>query len=613
PYWVFLAFSFLLLSSTLYAQEETETPQDSTQTGVALGRIELQDPESISSKYTYDPITDNYIYTQKVGEYDINYPVILSPDQYQELILKEQMNAYFKDKMNAISGREGSEETRRNLLPNFYVNSDFFETIFGGNTIEVIPQGSVAMDLGVRFQKNDNPALSPRNRSNISFDFDQRISLSLMGKVGERLSINANYDTEATFDFQNLIKLEYTPDEDNIIQNIEVGNVSMPINSSLISGAQSLFGIKTALQFGRTTITGVYSEQRSQSRSVVAQGGGTINDFEIMALDYDEDRHFFLSHFFRDQYDSALENYPYIRSQVQITRIEVWVTNRTQRTQTVRNLVALQDLGEPEPENTRINDQAPAGFYNSGNSLPSNQSNDFNPLGIDSGNSVLTPAVRDIATVQQGFNFSNGYPVNQGYDYSILENARKLEPNREYTLNTQLGYISLNQRLSNDEVLAVAYQYTYQGAVYQVGEFANDGVNATEFEESNGVITQVNPQALVVKMLKSNITEVKDPIWDLMMKNFYATSAFQLSQEEFKLNILYTDPSPVNYITPVDEANWPAGLEEKILLNVFNFDRLNTYNDPQNGGDGYFDFLPGITVDTQNGIIKFTKVEPFGE
>lgn len=612
PYWVMLAFSLLLCSKSLYAQEEADTVQDSTQTGVSLGRIELRNPESISSKYTYDPITDSYIYTQQVGEYDIAYPVILTSDQYQKLILKEQMRDYFKNKVDAISGREGSEESQQNLLPNFYVNSDFFETIFGGNTIEIIPQGSVAMDLGVRFQKNDNPALSPRNRSNISFDFDQRISLSLMGKVGSRLSVNANYDTEATFDFQNLIKLEYTPDEDAIIQKIEVGNVSMPINSSLISGAQSLFGVKTELQFGRTTITGVYSEQRSQSRSVIAQGGGTINEFEILALDYDEDRHFFLSHFFRDQYDTALENYPYIRSQVQITRIEVWVTNRSQRTQNVRNLVAIQDLGEPEAENTRINENAPGGFFTAGNSLPRNQANAFNPFEIGSGNSALTPAIRDIATVRQGFNVS-GYIPNQGYDYSVLENARKLEPNREYTLDTQLGYISLNQRLSNDEVLAVAYQYTYQGQVYQVGEFANDGINATEYEENNGVVTQVNPQALVVKMLKSNITLVNDPVWDLMMKNFYATTAFQLSQEDFKLNILYTDPSPINYISPVNDVGWPAGLEEKILLNVFNFDRLNTYNDPQNGGDGYFDFLPGITVDTQNGIIKFTKVEPFGE
>ena len=138
------------------------------------------------------------------------------------------------------------------------------------------------MDLGVLFTKQDNPSFSPRNRSNFTFDFDQRISLSLLGKVGTRLQVTANYDTQSTFDFQNLVKLEYTPTEDDIIQKIEVGNVSMPLNSSLITGAQSLFGVKTQLQFGKTTITGVFSEQKSDTRSVVAQGGGTLEEFDFL-------------------------------------------------------------------------------------------------------------------------------------------------------------------------------------------------------------------------------------------------------------------------------------------------------------------------------------------
>lgn len=609
----FLFFIFLVAAQPALAQEEEE--QDTTQTGYSLGRIELKGPESVSAKYTYDPVLDRYFYTETIGDFDINYPLILTPQQFQQQVQKEQMKAYFKEKLDAISGiKEGTEEARKNLLPSFYVNSNFFETIFGGNTIEVIPQGSVAMDLGVRIQKNDNPALSPRNRTNTSFDFNQRISLSLLGKIGTRLSINANYDTESTFDFQNLVKLEYTPTEDDILQKVEVGNIALPLNSSLITGAQSLFGVKTELQFGRTRVTGVFSEQRSQSRSVTSQGGGTINDFEILALDYDEDRHFFLSHFFRDQYDQALENYPFIRSQVQITRIEVWVTNRSQRTENVRNVVAIQDLGEPVPENTKINTSAPPGFFNSVNTLPQNAANDYNPLEIGNpANSVLTPAIRDIATIQQGFGSLSGF-VQQGADYAFLENARKLQQGTDFEMDTQLGYISLSQRLSNDEVLAVAYQYTFQGQVFQVGEFANDGVNSSEITtDPGGNVTGVNPQALVVKMLKSNITRVQDPIWDLMMKNIYSTGAFQLSQEDFRLNILYTDPSPVNYISPVDVATWPVGLNERILLDVFNFDRLNIYNDPQNGGDGFFDFLPGITVDTQNGRIIFTKVEPFGE
>jgi cell surface protein SprA len=596
------------------AQETTEKETDSVQKGIALGKIQLKDPKSIVAKYTYDPKLDRYIYSESIGDFDISYPIILTSKEYQALVRKENMNSYFKDKIDAYSGKkEGSEEARKNLLPNFYVNNNFFESVFGGNTIEVIPQGSVAMDLGIIWQKNDNPALSPRNRQNLVFDFDQQIRLSMLGKIGERLQVNANYDTEATFDFQNIVKLEYTPTEDDIIQKIEVGNVNMPLNSSLIQGAQSLFGVKTQLQFGRTRVTAVFSDQQSQNNTVVAQGGGTINDFSITALDYEEDKHFFLSQYFRDNYDEALVSYPYRNTMVQITRIEVWVTNRSQQTLNVRNVVAIQDLGESISEKTRIGrlNGAPSGFFNSSSAgdLPRNGSNDFDPNLIDNGG-ALTSQIRDIATVQSGFNVP-GFQINEGFDYAILENARKLEEVRDFQFDQQLGYISLNQRLSNDEVLAVAYQYTYRGQVYQVGEFANGGIEATTV--AGGVNPIVNNNTLILKLLKSNITNVSDPIWDLMMKNIYATGAFRLSQDDFRMNILYSDPTPRNYMTKVNDIGWPANLEERILLDVFNLDRLNIYNDIQPGGDGFFDFIPGITVDTQNGRIIFTKVEPFGE
>jgi cell surface protein SprA len=609
----------MFLSTTLLRGQDLEQETDTVKTGFELGRLQLENPKSIVSRYTYDPELDRYIYSESVGDYDISYPIILSPEEYFKLLRQEGIKSYFKDKIDAVSGRkEGSEEARKNLLPNFYVNNNFFESIFGGNTIEVVPQGSVAMDLGIIWQKNDNPALSPRNRSNLAFDFDQRISLSMLGKIGERLEVSAQYDTEATFDFQNLIKLDYTPTEDDIIRKIEIGNVNMPLTSSLITGAQSLFGVKTELQFGKTTVTAVFSEQRSQNNTVVAQGGGTLNTFELTALDYDEDRHFFLGQFFRDQYDQALEDYPYIRSQVQITRLEVWVTNRNQQTLNARNVVAIQDLGEALSDQTRIglSGGAPSGFFNVNGSfpnLPRNGANDFDPNQIGIGG-VLTSAIRDIATVDAGFQIPSGYRASQGFDYAILENARKLDPGRDYSYNSQLGYISLNQRLSNDEVLAVAYQYTYNGQVFQVGEFANGGLDATTV--SPGAQVQITNNALVLKLLKSNITNVSDPIWDLMMKNIYATGAYQLSPEDFKFNILYSDPTPRNYITPVDpNSGWPNSpkpLQERILLDVFNLDRLNAYNDVQPGGDGFFDFVPGLTVNTQNGLIIFTKVEPFG-
>ncbi len=591
----------------IVAQEANEQEVDSVKTGYTLGSLRMNNPNSIVSKYTYDPTLDSYIYTETVGEFDISYPIILTPAQYQELVRKENMKSYFKDKMDAYTGKkEGSEEARKNLLPNFYVNNSFFESIFGGNTIEVIPQGSVAMDLGVIWQKNDNPSLSPRNRTNLSFDFDQRISLSLLGKIGEKLEVNANYDTEATFDFQNIVKLEYTPNEDDILQKIEVGNVSMPLNSSLIQGSQSLFGVKTELKFGKTTVTAVYSNQQSQTTSVVAEGGSAVNDFSLSALDYDDDKHFFLSQYFRDNYDDALENYPYINSNVQITAIEVWVTNKIQETDNVRNIVAIQDLGESQSEKTRIGQMNgdPSGFFNvsSAGELPRNDANDYSPDLIGSGG-VLTSQIRDISTVEAGFSVS-GYQVNQGFDYSILENARKLTSGTDYEYDDQLGYISLSQQLSSDEVLAVAFQYTYKGQVYQVGEFANQVSSSSTTSTSN---------TLVLKLLKSSITTVSDPIWDLMMKNIYSTGAYSMSQDDFTFNILYSDPTSRNYITKVNDTGWPTGLEERILLEVFNFDRLNTYNDVQTGGDGFFDFYEGITVDATRGRIIFTKVEPFGE
>ncbi|MFK7834244.1 MAG: cell surface protein SprA [Winogradskyella sp.] len=612
----------MLIGGLVSAQEtEPETEQDSTSTSFALGKLNMPNPNSIVSKYTYDPILDRYIYTEKIGNFNINYPLILTPDEFQKLVLQEKLKAYYKKMADAQAGqKEGSEEDQRNLLPEFYVNSGLFESIFGGNTINVVPQGSVEVDLGVLFSRQDNPAFSPRNRTNFTFDFDQRISLSLLGKVGTRLQVTANYDTEATFDFQQIVKLEYTPTEDDIIRKIEVGNVNMPLNSSLITGAQSLFGVKTELQFGKTRVTAVFSEQQSQSKSVVAEGGGTVEEFEFFARDYDENRHFFLAQYFRETYDKALLQYPFIDNQgLQITRAEVWVTNRNNQTENVRNIVAFQDLGESTIENIGL-DPFPANFVNSPNAKPNNKNNNFDPNNIGGPGSLLTEAVRNITNIEGGVLVN----VNEGFDYGKLESARKLTEGQEYVLNTQLGYISLNQRLLNDEVLAVAFQYTIGGQVFQVGEFANDGVDATVVGENNAGNQVIDNQSLVLKMLKSAVTAVEQPIWGLMMKNIYDTGAFQLSQEDFRLNIFYTEASPLNFITPVEGTTFPTfdnntttpdddtDIRETALIRLFHLDRLNFNNDPQEGGDGFFDYAEGVTVLSQNGKIIFTKAEPFG-
>ena len=618
-------FLLVLFCGVVSQAQVEQAAQDTVKTGFSIGKLQLKNPQSILSAYTYDPVTDRYVYTNSVDGFSINYPIILTPKEYESLVLKESMRDYFKKKVDAIDGKkEGSELAKRDLLPRYYIKSGLFESIFGSNTIDVKPTGSVEMDLGMRYTKQDNPSFSPRNRSNLSFDFDQRISMSLMGKVGTRLNVNANYDTQSTFAFQNLIKLDYAPTEDDIIQKIEVGNVSMPLNSSLIRGAQSLFGVKTQLQFGKTTITGVFSEQKSQTKSLIAQGGGTIENFEMFALDYDSDRHFFLSQYFRNRYDKSLTNYPFIDSRVQISRIEIWVTNKQNRVtatnNNLRNIIALQDLGEGQlsglPDNEVVVLDPSTGIFNNPLDSPTdNSNNDYDPAQILTGTGLLNPNIREIVTSNSGFNTT----VSEGQDYSKLENARKLNPN-EYAFNPQLGYISLQQRLANDEVLAVAYQYTIGDKVYQVGEFGNDGVDATVVTGNSPSNQAIISQSLVLKMLKSNLTNVKNPVWNLMMKNIYQIQGgYQLKQEDFRFNILYTDPSPLNYITEVPGSPFPANptkeneVSETPLLKVFNLDKLNYNNDPQTGGDGFFDFMPGLTIDAQNGRIIFTTKEPFGE
>ena len=428
-----LALLLMLFSFSLQAQVD-EQEKDSIKTGVDLGKLNMPNPVSVLDKYTYDSVSDRYIYTSSVDGFNINYPMILTPKQYQELVLREKMRQYYQEKSAAIDGKKaGSEAAKKDLLPTYYVNSKFFEAIFGSNTIDVKPTGSVELDLGVRFTKQDNPSFSPRNRKTTSFDFDQRISVGLQGKVGTRLNVNINYDTQSTFAFQNLIKLEYAPtlsgNEDSIIKKLEVGNVSFPLSNSLVRGAQSLFGVKAELQFGKTTFTGVFSEQKSQTKSVTAQGGGTLQDFEIFALDYDADRHYFLSQYFRNNYDKALKTFPYVNSRVQINRIEVWITNKQNRVNStennLRNVVALQDLGEAPlssvlpQETVHIDLGSNPTFYNVSINTPTNNANNkYDPNNI--GSNFLNSSIRDVSLAANGFNVVGG--ASEGIDFAKLEN-----------------------------------------------------------------------------------------------------------------------------------------------------------------------------------------------
>ena len=540
---------------------------------------DLATPKNIETVAEYDPATGCYIVRTRVGEHDIATPFMLNEQQYNNWQLRRSMQEYYKQR-NLELVQEKTEKQPFNVLDmNFALGP--LEKIFGPGGVQLKTQGSVQVSMGIKSNKTDNPSLSLTSRRKTYFDFDQKIQATIGASVGDRLKFNMTYNTDATFDFDSKnLKLSYEGKEDDIVKNIEAGNVQMTTGSSLIRGSTALFGIKTKLQFGKLTATALVSQQNSESKSVSSKGGSQTTKFQINADEYDQNRHFFLAQWFRDHYDEFASKVPFVSSGVNITRLEVWITNKNSRFEQSRNIVAFMDLAESQhlANSHWTGDPALANPANASNNLLATIKADY-------------PQARNIATVTQALEPLQAYGIEGGRDYEKVESARLLSTN-EYTYNPTLGYISVKSALNADEVLAVAFEYTYRGQVYQVGEFSSD-------------IAQTD-QSLYVKMLKSTTVQPRLPMWRLMMKNVYNLGGYQISQNKFRLNIKYlsdTTGTMINYL-PV------AGIADKSLLQVMNLDRLDS--NQESNVDGFFDFVDGYTIIPATGKVIFPVAEPFG-
>jgi cell surface protein SprA len=530
----------------------------------------LKLPSNIKSSVIFNTETQQYEFSENVGKITFRPTSDVSLDEYRQYDMQHAVREYWRQKASSKTAGQG-------FKPKINVGGEAFDKIFGSNTINITPQGSAELIFGYNLSRVDNPQLSEKLRKTPSFNFDEKIQMNVKGSIGEKLTLGVSYNTEATFDFENKTKLGFQGQEDDIIKKVEAGNVSLPLTGSLITGSQSLFGLKTEMQFGKLTVTTILSQQKGETQVIETKGGAQLSEFNISADSYEANKHFFISHYFRDNYDKALSTLPVISSAINITSIEVWVTNKSNTLDNVRNVVAFTDLGEIDKN--VINPSFTVTFgsefpYNGGNTLYGS----FNTVG----------SIRDISQVS---NYLGTFPkFYLGQDYEKIENARKLT-DREYTFNAKLGYISLNTPLNADEILAVAYQYTANGSTYQVGEFSTD-VSA--------------PKTLILKLLKGTNLTPRVRNWALMMKNIYSIGAYQLSNQDFQFNVLYQDDktgNSVNYLTDGDIKN-------QILLKVLNLDRVNAQMDPT--PDGLFDFIEGITINSANGRVIFPVLEPFG-
>lgn len=587
-----LSLFAILLGSFVFAQDTTliypiTNPIDPTQNNPQS--FDLGDPTGVNQSIVYDPVTGKYIFRETIGKNGIDFrnPSMMTFEEYLEYERQKSLSDNWKDKI---------EEQTKEGQPLEYpikINSKAFENFFGSDQITIRPQGSVELTFGVNSSRYDNPVLPVKQRRITRFDFQQQIQLNLVGQIGTKFKIGASYNTQAAFDFDNVSKLEYTGNEDQIVQKIALGNVTMPLPTSLIQGSQTLFGAYTQLKFGRATVDLIAASSKGKRQEINIEGKAQVQPFQLSADNYEVNRHYFLNLYHRDHYDEAMATAPIVSSTINITRIEVWLTNRTNNTENTRNILAFADMGEAKTENIQGN---PGNL--AATDIPQNGANGLYEWAA---NQPLIRGFNNSVSLLSTTPASPG-PFQQAVHYEKVENARKLTE-QEFSYNAQLGYISLNIPLNNDEVLGVSYEYTYRGQTYQVGELSTDGV--------------AGQNALLVKLLKPTITNPKNKVWDLMMKNVYAIGAYQVDQKGFRLNLLYNNPE-----TSLNVPFFPYdGLDKEQLVTLLEMDRINLNQQPFN--DGVFDFVPityngnraenGGTINTRNGRVYFTTVEPFGK
>ena len=556
--------------SLLHTRWQIQRTQPYSLSDLYQSPLDLKRPDNLQYQVVYNDTIDRYIIGNRMGSTWLSAPIMLTPKEYLAWTEQQQRNSYFRKQNDEIFQAKGKEKFD---FSDMHFDLGPAEKIFGPGGIRVKTQGSAELKFGINKKNIDNPSLPIRNRKTTMMDFDEKINLNVNGKVGDKVNMNLNYNTDATFDFdaQNM-KLKYDGKEDEIIKLVEAGNVSFPSNSSLIKGASSLFGVRTDMQFGKLKLQMVASQKKSSSKSVSTRGGVQLTPFELNVADYEENRHFFLSQYFRNHYDAWMQKLPNLTTGITINRVEVWVTNKTGNTTNTRNIVALTDLGE----NQKLSNP----MWAASGQVPSNQANtEYAAM-----NSQYV-AARDI---DQAATTLDGGGLVGGADYEKLESARLLNSS-EYTVNTALGYISLKTSLQTDQVLAVAYEYTSGGVTYQVGEFASD-LSDTK-------------QALFVKSLKNTSNNPRQGNWGLMMKNVYYLAS-TVEKEKFRLDVKYQSDTTGVYLSYIPEQQ----VKEQPIIRVLGADRLDNNNKAHS--NGYFDYVEGYTI--SNGRVFIPKVEPFG-
>ena len=533
---------------------------------------------------------------ERVNERDVRVARRFDRPTYRRLRERAERRLTFQDlaaERERLRAREGASGVGLNIAVPGGQQSPF-TTIFGRPEVDLRVTGQADVRAGFDYRQSDQQAARTGQASQVDPDFRQELRLGVTGTIGDKMQVDVNWDTERDFDYQNQLRLRYTGYDDEILQSVEAGNVFLDTPSSLIRGGQSLFGIKSELQFGGLRLTTVASQQEGQSNSLSVSGGAELTTFELRPTDYDDGTHFFLSYYHRNRWEDAHsrpENGLILFDGFErITDIEVWKleTRRQNEDDPGRQVVAMADLGESDELLALANQFTTP-------ELPERARDQYT---YGPGGDVATELRPGDASARSYLEDVLGLSSS---DYQTGQ-FQRLDQGRDYNLNDRLGYLSLNQRLQESEALAVAFRYSTQdGQRRQVGDFAS---------ESGGSDGGASSDRLVLKLLRpSNLRTPSDDLetnpaaWYYEMRNLYRIGR-NIQQNDFELDLRFEPPGERS----TDRI--PAVTGQQTLLQVLGLDRLTEQGAPQ--PDNSFDFTP-LTIDQGRGLLIFPFLEPFGD
>ena len=362
--------------------------------------------------FTVDSAKSIVVGKNRIADPYFAQPVVFSLDEYRDFRFENDNSASFRDAVvkELFKTRTDAGDGALKIEVPWRVRSKTFRKIFGGDRVGLRVTGNITINGGLRRQKSDQNYTTQNDQANYSFRIDQTQRFTIEGKVGDKVSVKVDQDSERMFDFENSLKLEYTGEEDEIIQRIEAGNVSLSLTGTQLatfSGKNTgLFGFKTESKLGPLKLTTIASVEKGQKNKKSLTGGAEETTVEINSTNIERSRYFFIDMPYRENFRYFDEDMNHILNY---------------------NIPGYDPILEID-------------VYKSVNVGPNTISQ-----GLKLGWAMNSPDRNNIP------------PDSLQNNNNVKRQFKQLTKNVDYTVDNNLGYVRLNYRLNSNEVLSCAY------------------------------------------------------------------------------------------------------------------------------------------------------------